>query len=333
MRVFITGGTGLIGRSLCGRLRLRGDEPVILTRDASKARRDPELTPFRIVQGDPNTPGNWFSEVDGSDAVVNLAGHNIFAQRWSPAVKQAIRDSRVFATQNVVAAIAKSKNPPRVLVQGSAIGYYGPHGDETLSEDDPPGTDFMATVCREWEAAAEPAETQGLRVARIRTGIVLARDEGALGAMTPLFKWGPGVPIGGGGSLLNPGRGRQWMSWIHLDDIVGLLLLAIDHPEAYGPINATTPVRNAEFAKSLSQVLWKPSAPWRLYVPIGPPDFVLNLILGEVAHAVTSGQYVLPHKALALGYSFQYPTLSEALRALFSTPRREAAPHPSPGER
>jgi uncharacterized protein (TIGR01777 family) len=153
-------------------------------------------------------------------------------------------------------------------------------------------------------------------VAKIRTGIVLARGEGALGVMTPIFRWLPGgaAPVGSGGGLLTPASGRQWMSWIHIDDIVGIYLLALDHPEARGPINGTAPnpVRNAEFSKTLAKVLWRP------FVPFGPPDSLLELVLGEVAQVVTKGQKVLPAKAQSLGYTFRYPNLAEALRALFA---------------
>ena len=156
-----------------------------------------------------------------------------------------------------MAAIAKAKNRPKVLVQASAIGYYGPHGDEELTEDSPSGADFMAVVCREWEEAAHPAEARDVRVARIRIGVVLAREAGALGVMTPIFRWGAAAPIGSGGEPFKPGSGRQWMSWIHIDDIVGIFLLALDNPEARGPINGTAPhpVRNADFSKALARVL------------------------------------------------------------------------------
>jgi uncharacterized protein (TIGR01777 family) len=330
MRVFITGGTGLIGRNLVKRLVERGDHPVILSRQADKARRNPAMRGIEVIQGDPTVPGGWDAAVDGCDAVVNLVGHNVFADRWTAEVKRSIRDSRVYGTENVVAAIARAKGRPKVLVQASAVGYYGPHGDEELTESDPSGSDFMAVVCREWEEASRPAESLGLRVPRIRTGIVLAAGEGALGVMTPLFKIGPGTPIGSGGSAFKPASGAQWMSWIHLDDIVGIFLMALDHPEASGPINGTalTPVRNAEFSRELSRTLWKPYAPWRVFLPIGPPDILLHTVLGGVAGVVTTGQKVLPKRARELGYQFQYPELSAALRALFARPK--AAPKPVP---
>lgn len=329
MRVFITGGTGLIGKELVRRLVERGDQPVILSREADKARRRPDLRGIQVLQGDPSTPGSWDQGLDGCDAVVNLVGHNLFAERWNAEVKAKIRDSRVYATQNVVAAIGRAAQKPKVLVQASAIGFYGPHGDEELTETSPSGTDFMARICREWEEAAEPAEGLGTRVATIRTGVVLAPGAGALGVMTPIFKWLPGgaAPVGNAGSLFKPADGRQWMSWIHIDDIVGLFLLALDHAEAAGPINGTAPnpVRNADFSRSLAKTLHRP------FVPFGPPDTMLNLMLGEVADVVTKGQKVLPARALALGYHFQYPELDGALQAIFRK-KAPAAPRPEPAQ-
>lgn len=322
MRVFLTGGTGLIGRRIVQRLAERGDEPIILSRRADEVRRAKEMRSIRFVQGDPSIPGGWEESVDGSDAVINLAGHNLFADRWNERVKHLIRDSRVHATERVVKAIAGAEAKPKVLVQASAIGYYGPHGDEDLTEDSPPGSDFMARVCREWEEAASPAEGLGLRVAKVRTGVVLAKGEGALGVMTPIFKLGLASPVGSGHHPLGPGKGEQWMSWIHLDDIAGLFLAALDNPAASGPINGTAPnpVRNVEFSKVLAKTLHRPM------IPIGPPDFGLRALLGEVADVVTKGQKVLPTKAQALGYPFQYPTLPEALKQIFAKVKPEPEP-------
>lgn len=321
MRVFMTGGTGLIGRHLGNRLVERGDEVIILTRRADAVRRDPAMRRFQFVPGDPGVVGDWQASVDGCDAVVNLVGHNVFANRWNAEVKRKIRDSRVYGTNHVVSAITRARNPPRILAQASAVGYYGPHGDEVLTEESPSGADFMSVICREWEEATRPAENQGTRVARVRIGIVLARHEGALAAMTPLFRLGPGVPIGGGDSLFKPSSGQQWMSWIHIDDIVGLFLLALDNPEAKGPLNGTSPepVRNADFARTLSKVLWKPYAPWRVFLPFGPPDILLRAVLGDVANVVTKGQRVLPTKAESLGYQYRFPNLEGALRDIYTS--------------
>lgn len=325
MRVFVTGGTGLIGTSLVRRLLERGDQPVVLTRRADQVRRDPALRAVQFVQGDPTTRGAWESALDGCDAVVNLVGHNIFAERWNPEVRRKIRDSRVYSTEHVAAAIAKAQTRPKVLVQASAVGYYGPHGDEELTESSPSGSDFMAVVCREWEEAAAPVEALGVRLAVLRIGVVMAKGEGALGVLTPKFKMFFGAaPIGSGGNALQPATGRQWFSWVHVDDIVGLTLFLIDHPEVHGPVNGTAPhpVRNFEFGQALAKVLWRP------FLPIGPPDAVMEVILGEVAQVVTKGQKVLPARAQELGYRFQHPEILPALRAIFA--QAPAAPRPEP---
>ncbi len=317
MRVFITGGSGLIGRHLVERLIERGDQPVILSRRSDAIRRDPAMRGRTVVQGDPAVPGRWEVELDGCDAVVNLAGENVFGKRWNAQVKRSIRDSRVLGTETVVASIARARTRPKVLVQTSAIGWYGPRNDEALTEESPAGADYMARVCREWEEAAHPAEALGVRVAKVRVGIVLAKGAGALGVMTPIFRWLPlgAAPVGNGGSsLLAPASGAQYMSWIHIDDIVGIYLLALDNAQAQGPINGTAPnpVRNAEFSKTLAKVLRRP------FVPVGPPDGLLEVVLGEVAQVITRGQRVLPARAQALGYSFRYPELAGALRAVFA---------------
>lgn len=327
MRVFVTGGTGLIGRNIVRRLLERGDQPVVLTRKADLVRRDPSMRPVQVVQGDPSVPGGWDSAIDGCDAVINLVGQNIFADRWNAQVKRKIRDSRVYSTEHVVAAVAKAQVRPKVLVQASAIGFYGPHEDETITEASPSGSDFMAVVAREWEEAAQPAESLGLRLASIRTGVVLAKDEAALGAMTPIYKWLPGgaAPVGSGPNSFKPGSGRQWLSWIHLDDIVGIFLLALDNPEAHGPINGTSPdpVRHVEFGRALAKILWRP------FIPIGPPDAMLEMVLGEVAQVVTKGQKVLPTKAQKLGYTWKYSDITLALQAIFAKAKAKTMPSPT----
>lgn len=319
MRVFMTGGTGLIGRRLAARLLQRGDQPVIVSRHADRARLSPGLKGAEVIQGDPAVAGGWEAAVDGCDAVVHLAGHNLFAERWSPEVRAKIRSSRVFSTEHLTAAIGRAARRPGVFVSGSAIGYYGPSGDQEITEDNPNGDDFMAGVCRDWEAAAEPAARLGSRLVLLRTGIVLDPRQGALGAMVPVFRWLPGgaAPVGSGGGLI--AHGRQWMSWIHCADIVGIILLALENPEASGPINGTAPnpVRNVDFSRALARAVRRP------FLPVGPPDALLRLALGDVAEIVATGQRVLPRRALALGYTFAYPTIDTALANLF--PGKRAA--------
>jgi uncharacterized protein (TIGR01777 family) len=302
MRVFVTGATGLIGSRLVRRLQERGHRVVALTRRpaAASARLGPECT---VVEGDPMRPGPWMDAVDGCEAVVHLAGENVFGRRWNEAFKNLLRDSRVRSTDNVVQAL--SKNPrteagsPRVLVNASAIGYYGPHGDEELTEDSPPGDDFLAHVCVDWEKAALAGERLGLRVAVVRVGVVLDPEGGALAKLLTPFRLGVGGRVG---------SGRQWTSWIHREDIVSLFLLALDSPSATGPLNGTAPhpVTNYELTKALGRALHRPTV-------LPTPGFMLRLLLGEAAGIVTTGQRVLPQRALALGYAFQFPTIDAAL--------------------
>ena len=322
----MTGGTGLIGSRLIEIMVGRGDQIMALTRDAARASRQAGHDPDHVqwIQGDPGEPGPWWDTIDGCDVAVHLAGENVFAKRWSAAVKQEIRESRVRSTELLASAIVRVASPPSTLIQGSAIGYYGSRGDGELTESATPGDDFMAGVCKDWEAAAAPVADRGIRVALLRTGIVLDRDAGALKLMTPIFRWVPGgaAPVGSAGGSIMPGKGRQWMSWIHLDDLVGIILMAIDHPEASGPINGTAPnpVRNAEFSRALARVLHRP------YLPIGPPDILLRIVLGEVAKVVTEGQRVIPDAASRLGYHFRFPELSGALADLLGEGRDQGGP-------
>jgi uncharacterized protein (TIGR01777 family) len=309
MRVFITGGTGLVGTRLVRALRKRGDEVIVLSRQADAWERvGPDCT---VVLGDPTVAGPWQDRIAECQAVVNLAGAGIFDKRWTPEYKQLIRDSRVRSTVNVVDALKKSGGTGKVLVNASAIGYYGPHGDEELDESSPPGRDFMAGVCVEWETAARDAEATGARVAMIRTGIVHDARGGALKQLLLPFKLSLGGPVG---MALRPQDwGRQYWSWVHHADLVGIYLLAIDNSQASGPINGTAPhpVTNKEFARAFGKVLGRPA-----FAPT--PAFALRLMLGQVADVVTTGQRVLPKKAQALGYQFQFPTIDGALSDLFA---------------
>jgi uncharacterized protein (TIGR01777 family) len=307
MRVFVTGGTGLVGRRLVKQLVGRGDGVVVLTRRPEVAK---ELFGVicKAVPGDPMQPGEWMKAVDDCDAVVNLAGENIFARRWNAAFKQRLFDSRVLTTRNVVHALAtQPKRPdgqPKVLVNASAIGYYGYHGDEQLTEESPPGIDFMANICVEWEKAARAVEPAGMRCALVRIGVVLDKEGGALQKLLTPFKLGAGGPVG---------SGTQYMSWIHHEDMTGILLFALDNAAVTGPINATAPnpVTNKQFGKALGAALGRPAFVWT-------PAFMLELTLGGVAEIVTQGQRVIPQNAMALGYAFKYPTIDVALGNLVS---------------
>jgi uncharacterized protein (TIGR01777 family) len=305
MRVFLTGGTGLIGARLIRRLIARGDSVTVLSRQANAWERVGQ--DVQVVVGDPTVVGDWQAKVAEHDAVVNLAGTNLFAKRWNDAVKADIRESRLKSTANVVEAMAKGG--PKVLVNGSAIGYYGPRDADELTENSAPGTDFMAKVCVEWEDAARAAEAHGIRVTMIRTGIVHDTRGGALQTLMLPFKLGLGGPVG---MALNPADwGKQFWSWIHYADEVGIIMLALDHADAKGPINATAPkpVTNKQFAKEFGKALGRPA-----FAPA--PAMALRLLLGEVAEVITTGQRVHPAKALALGYKFQFPELGPALADL-----------------
>jgi uncharacterized protein (TIGR01777 family) len=255
----------------------------------------------RAVQGDPARPGAWQEALATCDACANLAGEPVAAGRWTEARRRAIRESRVEATRQV-AAVAAARGP-RVLVNGSAIGYYGSRGDDVLDESSPPGDDFLGRTCVDWEAAADAAAPRA-RVVKVRTGIVLARDGGALPRLVLPFRMLAGGPIG---------DGAFWQSWIHLADEVGLLLLALDDARVEGPLAATAPepVRNVDLARAIGRVLRRPSR-------LPTPALALRAALGEMAQVVLASQRVRPAKALALGYRFRFPTLEPALRDLLA---------------
>jgi uncharacterized protein len=303
MRVFVAGGTGMIGKLLIHRLRERQHTVVLLTRrpDAAKSQFGDAVT---VAQGDPTVAGPWTDAIQDCDAVINLTGEGIFNKRWNDAFKKVLRDSRIDSTHNIAHALARNpttaSGAPKTLVNASAIGYYGPHGDEEVTEDTPPGDDFMARLCVDWEAATRKAAEAGVRVAIVRVGVVMGKEGGALAALLTPFKMGGGGPVA---------SGKQWMSWIHAEDIVGLFVMALENSAAIGPINGTAPnpVTNKEFGQALGRALNRPSFVWT-------PGFALKLLLGEVADVVTNGQRVLPKKVLALGYAFRFPAIDEALK-------------------
>jgi uncharacterized protein len=307
MRVFVTGGTGLVGSRLVKKLLERGDKPVVLTRRYSHARQ--ALGPnVDLVEGDPMQSGAWMEKIDDCDGVIHLAGENVFARRWNAAFKQLLVDSRVKSTANVAEAVSRkpkrADGSPKVLVNASAIGIYGPRGDEEITEETPPGNDMLANLCVEWEKAARAVESAGARSVQVRVGVVLDKEGGALAKLITPFKMFGGGPVG---------SGRQYMAWIHHEDMVGLFLFGLDTPSCAGPMNGTAPqpLTNAEFAKALGKALHRPSIVWT-------PGFALKLLLGEAADIVLSGQRVLPKKALSLGYQFKYPQLDAALAQIFS---------------
>lgn len=301
MRIVIAGGTGFLGRALTDELLARKHEVTVLTRaaPASSATR-PQLT--HLTWSPNGQSGVWASAIDGADAVVNLSGESIAAKRWSAAQKKKILDSRLLATRSLTTAIRAASRRP-ALISGSAVGYYGDRHDESISESSQPGDDFLAQVCKAWEAAANDV-AQLTRVSLIRTGIVLDRREGALPKMLPPFYLLAGGPVG---------SGRQHWPWIHREDWVRLVVWAIETETVRGPVNATAPrpVTNAEFAKALGRALRRPSL-------LPTPGFALRLMLGEMADALLlSGQRALPVRATDLGFVFRFPQLDEALADIF----------------
>jgi hypothetical protein len=297
--IVIAGGTGFLGRSLAATL---GPDLVILTRQTARPASSPRT---RVVQWTPDgTAGPWAPVIDGAEAVVNLAGESIAGARWTDAQKRRILDSRVLATRSLVAAIADAASPPPVFVSGSAVGYYGPLGEEIVTEERAAGADFLAGVCVQWEAEAMRAASPRTRVVCVRTGLVLERDGGALPKMLPPF-W-----LGAGGKV---GSGRQYWPWIHRQDWIDLVRFAIRTAAVAGPLNATAPnpVTNADFARALGRSIGRPS-----FMPT--PGFALKLLLGEMAEALLlSGQRAVPAKAERLRYQFAFTDLASALRAIF----------------
>jgi uncharacterized protein (TIGR01777 family) len=292
--ILVTGGTGFIGRALIDSLLADGHRVTVLTRDVAAARKQ---LPAAVEAIDD------LAALEGVDAVVNLAGENLGSGRWSAARKQRFIDSRVDITRRLVDWMRTLSRKPAVLVSGSAIGWYGPRGDETLDEDSTPGSDFSARLCQAWEAEAMTAEALGLRVCRVRIGVVLGADGGkpggALKQMLPSFRLGLGGPMG---------SGRQWMSWVHRSDLVALIRWLVDQGTVSGPYNGTAPepATNADFAAALGRALHRPAL-----LPM--PGAALKLIVGEMAEILLAGQKVLPQRARAEGFAFRFPTLDAAL--------------------
>jgi len=302
MKILVTGSTGLVGTALAGALARAGHTVCRLVRPESAARggtKDGIDVPWNPATGELG------GAAVGADAVVNLAGASIAGGRWTAERKTLLRSSRMDTTRVLVAAIAKMNARPRVLVSASAIGYYGSRGDELLAEESAAGTAFLAGLAQEWEAEAVKAEALGIRVVRARIGIILARHGGALAKMMLPFK------LGVGGRL---GAGQQWMSWVTLEDVAGILRFALENGAVQGAVNVAAPgaVRNAEFTKELARALHRPAL-------FPAPAFALRLALGEMADALLlSSQRVVPRKLQQLGYRFLHPDLAVALAAVLS---------------
>ena len=300
MRVVITGGSGLIGSAVAWEMGGAGHEVVVLTRDLSRVKALPPNT--RAMQWDGRTGDGWASLLDGDTGIVHLAGESIAGGRWTESRKRRILASRVEPGGAVLAAIRQAKERPRVLLQGSAVGFYGPCGDEVVTEAHPPGTDFLAGVCVEWEASTAEAEPLRVRRAILRTGVVLSGDGGALPRMALPFRLGAGGPLGGG---------RQWFPWIHLADEVGAIRFLLEREDAHGPFNLTAPepLTNRDFSRALGRALHRPSL-------VPAPGFALRLLLGEMAGMLLNGQRAVPQRLVEKGYTFRHPEALGALRNL-----------------
>ncbi|MDY6838337.1 MAG: TIGR01777 family oxidoreductase [Thermodesulfobacteriota bacterium] len=298
MNVLITGGLGFVGTQLSIRLLERGHQVTVVDRSPKRGGHTPQQVKY--VPADTTVQGPWQDEVARQDAVINLAGASIF-RRWDPKTKQLISDSRVLTTGNIVEAISHNKRS-RVLCSTSAVGYYGFRGDERLSEKDSPGTDFLAQVCIDWEDEAKKAADKGARVVVTRFGIVLGKTGGALGQMIPAFKKFAGGPLG---------SGKQWFSWIHMEDLVNAFMFVFDNEDIHGPVNfcSPNPIRNKDLAKALGATLSRPSF-------LKTPAFMLRLVLGEFGSVLLEGQRVFPTKLLKHGFLFRHPEIKEALEDL-----------------
>lgn len=303
MKIVISGGTGFIGQHLVPALLNDGHEVVILTRHPQEHQAaSPQQ---RYVAFDADAPGQWAGEIDGAGAVINLAGANLGAGRWTEKRKKVLLDSRVETTRALVAAVEQARQRPAVFISASAVGYYGARGDEVLDEASAAGDNFLAEVCIAWERAAAPVEALGVRLVFPRLGVVWGEDADALKKMVLPFKLFAGGPVG---------SGKQWLSWVHIDDVIGFVRFAQANERVSGVVNLTAPnpVQNKELAQTFGRILGRPA-----FLPA--PAFAVKLVLGEQATIVLDGQRVLPRRLQELGYTFAFRELEPALRDVLGT--------------
>jgi len=303
VKILITGGTGFVGSQLTVRLIQDGNEVTILTRSGKRLEKGSKGPSY--LQGDPTQKGPWQEAIQDHDAVINLAGASIFA-KWTEGYKRVLRESRVSTARNIVEGVSSDPAKKITLFSTSAVGYYGFCGDQELTEESPPGEDFLAQMAVEWEGEALKAKDKGARVVITRFGIVLGEKGGALGQMIPLFKKYIGGPIG---------SGKQWFSWVHIKDLAEAFAFLIKHPEISGPVNvcAPNPVRNKDLAKALGKALHRPS-----FMPA--PGFMVKIVLGEFGSVILKGQRVIPKRLLDSGFAFQYPDINKALQGILGQP-------------
>jgi uncharacterized protein (TIGR01777 family) len=297
-KIILAGATGLIGKYLFHELKSRGEGITILARNPVFAKR---ILPGAIeyIQFDLFKPKNWEYIINGKDIVINLSGATIGGRRWSKKNKKEIIESRIGTTKVLADAISKADNKPQTFICASAIGYYGTSETEVFTEESPPGNDFLAGICKQWENESANVENYGVRGVNVRTGVVLEKNEGALAKMLLPYRFFVGGPLG---------TGKQWLSWIHIIDLINIYLMCIDDQRFCGAVNATAPnpVKMKEFSRTLGKVLKRPAI---FYVP----EFVLKLIFGKSAETVINGQKVLPEKILNASYNFKFPKIEEAL--------------------
>jgi len=294
VKIFITGGSGFVGTNLSYYLLEKGHRVIAV--GSSSTHKVIRHDNFHYISADTTIKGAWQDALRDVDAVINLAGKNIF-KRWSHTYKDQIYTSRILTTRNLVDAIPDKKDI--ILCSTSASGYYGDRADEILKEDALPGNDFAAKVCRDWEKEAFQVQAKGVRVAVMRFGVVLGKNGGALAKMLPAFKSFAGGPLG---------TGLQWFPWIHMDDLIAAIIFILENPDVKGPLNfcSPNPVRNRDFSKTLGQVLNRPSV-------LRTPSFMIRLIMGEMGKSLMSSQRAIPDKLLKHGFKFQYPEIHNAL--------------------
>ena len=302
--IVITGATGLIGQSLCAALTKIGHDVTVFTRDVKKGRK---FLPYidNFVELNYRRPELWADELNGKDAIIHLAGANVFGKRWSDNYKSTIMESRKIATRNMVNACANLSVKPGVFITSSAVGFYGDRSDQLLTEESPSGNDFLANVCKVWENESSQIDRLGIRRVNIRTGIVLSLDDGALKKMIVPFKLFLGGPLG---------NGKQWFPWIHIEDLVNIYLFTLNNTNISGPVNAVSPnpVTMNEFAKTLGNILHRPSI-------FKVPEFVLKLAVGQGAQTILASQRVIPQKLIAHSFEFKYINLQKALNSLLGS--------------
>lgn len=300
-KIVITGATGLIGRKLSTKLSEDGHQIIVFSRDASSAKNILQKE-FTYIDWDYRRPDNWIESISSAEAIIHLAGINLFSKRWNKKFKEEILASRKETTKALVDAIKLSERKPEVFVSASGVGYYGDCGDKLLDESSPAGDDFLAEVCKVWESEAAEVESAGVRRVSVRTGIVLSQEDGALKKMLLPFKLFIGGPLG---------NGKQWFPWIHIDDIVGIYCHALENQKLNGALNAASPniCTMKEFARTLGKVLHRPAL-----FPV--PEFALKIAIGEAGKVVLMSQRVDVKKILESGYKFRFEKLEEALRNL-----------------